>query len=177
MKKKFKTSLIQGKEGELMFEDYLVQNNHTVTHSDEQRDGKNLYWDLEIEDGTRFEIKYDHSAWTYCHMKEHQKCPNLFLEHWSTARNEKCGLYSSLGEADIFVYIIKKVDADGRHLMDYAHTFYIEPFILWCERKNFKDVRCSVTGDDNARGWLAPEWDVIRDSAINGFIKTIKFER
>jgi len=63
----------------MMFEDYLVSNNHTVINSDDQRQGKNLYWDLEIENGTRFEIKYDQKAWVYYHMKEHQHCQTFSL--------------------------------------------------------------------------------------------------
>jgi len=177
MKPNFKGALGYGKEGEMMFEDYLVSNNHTVINSDDQRQGKNLYWDLEIENGTRFEIKYDQKAWVYYHMKEHQHCPNLFLEHWSKTRGEKCGLYSSLGEADIFVYIMKNIDADGRHIGDYAHTFYLEPLIVWCEGKKFRTAPCSTSGDDNAEGWLAPEWDIIADQAFNGYIKKITFDK
>jgi hypothetical protein len=177
MKSNFKGALGYGKEGERMFEDYLVSRKHTVTNSDDQRAGKNLYWDLEIEDGTRFEVKYDQKAWMYFHMKDHQSSPNLFFEYWSKTRDEKCGLYSSLGEADIFVYIMKEIDKEGRHTGDYAHTFYLEPLILWCESKKFRVVPCSTTGDNNAEGWLAPQSEVMKDRAINGYIKQIKFDR
>lgn len=177
MSRTFKPALAHGREGERIFEDYLVLKNYSVINSDDQRNGSNLYWDLEIDDGTRFEVKYDQKAWLYYHSKEHQKCPNLFLEFWSKTRNQKCGVYSSLGEADIFVYIMKHIDEAGRHVGDYAHTFYLEPLILWCESKKFRVVPCSTTGDDNAEGWLAPEWDVVKDSAINGYIKKITFER
>lgn len=175
MSQSFKGAHRRGKEGEMMMTDYLESRNHTVINSDAQRAGKNLYWDLEIENGTRFEVKYDQRAWEYYHMKDYQKSPNLFLENWSKTREEKCGLYSSLGEADIFVYIMKELDAEGRHVRDYAHTFYLEPLIVWCEGRKFRTVACNTTGDDNAEGWLAPESEVVKDKAINGYIRKIIF--
>lgn len=171
---KFKGSLAHGKEGERLWEDYLVGRDHTVVRSDAIRGDDLMYWDLEIESGMRFEVKYDQKAWMYCHNRAWQQSPNLFLECWSTTRNERCGLYSSLGQADVFVYIMKHTDIDGRHLGDYAHVFYLEPLISWCEDKSFRRVPCSTSGDDNAEGWLAPE-NVVEDNKIhNGYISKIE---
>lgn len=156
-----------------MWEDYLTNRNHTVLRSDDVRGRQLLFWDLEIGDGTRFEVKYDQKAWSYFHSKDWQKSPNLFLEFWSKTRNERCGLYSSLGEADIFVYIMKHIDDDGRHKGDYAHVFYLEPLLEWCENKGFRRAPCSVTGDDNAEGWLVPETAVSKDKLHNGYINRI----
>lgn len=166
-------ALNHGKEGEMMWEEYLKERNHTVLRSDDVRGKQLLFWDLEINDGTRFEVKYDQKAWLYYHSKEWQKSPNLFLEYWSTTRNERCGLYSSLGEADIFVYIMRHVDELGVYKGDYAYVFYIEPLIEWCEKKKFRSARCSTSGDDNAKGWLVPETAVVEDKLHNGFISRV----
>ena len=167
------SAINNGKEGERMWEDYLVQRKHSVLRSDDVRGEQLLFWDLEIDDGTRFEVKYDQKAWLYYHNREGQECPNLFLECWSTTRNEPCGLYSGIGETDIFVYIMKHIDSTGRHVGDYAHVFYLEPLIFWCEGKSFRKVPCSTTGDDNAEGWLAPENTVIDEKLHNGYINKV----
>ena len=169
----FRNALSTGKEGERMWEDYLIRRKHSVLRSDDVKGEQLLFWDLEIDDGTRFEVKYDQKAWTYYHNKDHQPCPNLFLECWSTTRNEPCGLYSSIGEADIFVYIMKHVDAEGRHAGDYAHVFYLEPLVSWCETQSFRKVPCSTSGDDNAVGWLAPEDVVVHERLHNGYINKV----
>lgn len=167
-----------GKEGELMWEDYLKEKGHNVLRSDDVRNGVNLYWDLEIDSGTRFEVKYDLSAYDYYYKRPEQTCPNLFIECWSKTRNEPSGLYSSLGEADIFVYIMKHTDEEGRHLGNYAYSFWLEPFLVWVETqdkmKGFKRVPCSNKGDNNAEGWLVEEELVNENKIHNGYINKIE---
>lgn len=170
----WKNALNNGKEGELLWKEYLELRNHDVIMSDDVRGNQLLFWDIETNDGTRFEVKYDQKAWPYYHSKDWQKSPNLFLEYWSTTRDEKCGMYSLLGNSDIFVYIMKYIDEHGVHKSNYAHVFYVEPLIEWCERKMFKSARCSATGDDNAIGWLVPESDVVNDALHNGYINRVE---
>lgn len=167
-----------GEIGERIVESFLAAEGHNVIRSEDVRqDGNLLYWDLQIDNGTRFEVKYDVSGYEYMH-KYGRDNPNLFIEWWSTTRNEKCGIFSSIGEADVFVYIFKETNRAGEFVKNYAHTFYLEDFAIWCNdcRDSWKDVTCYLIGNENARGWLVNESVMLKNKHLNGYIKTIQFE-
>lgn len=174
----FRKKIKEGDEGERLWENYLVSIGQSVVRSsDVKPPNKRLYWDLENQKNTRFEVKYDTSGYGYMHRRGGE-CPNLFIEWMSLTTGKKCGIYSSIGEADIFVYIFKKTSPEGENLGDYAHVFYLEDFAVWVDdsggkRHGWKDVPCSVKGDNNARGWLVPEKVVLDNAHTNGHIQTI----
>ena len=181
----FRNKIKEGDEGERLWEKHLVSMGQSVIRSsDVKPPNKRLYWDLEISESTadkhkntRFEVKYDTSGYEYMHRRG-SEYPNLFIEWMSLTTGKKCGIYSSIGEADIFVYIFKKTSPSGEHLGDYAHVFYLEDFAVWVDdiggkRHGWKDVPCNVKGDNNARGWLVPEKVVLDTAHTNGHIKTI----
>jgi len=173
----FKNKSREGDRGELLWESYLVSKGQTVIRSrDVKPPNKNLYWDLENQKKTRFEVKYDTSGYEYMHKRK-GTYPNLFIEWMSLTTGKRCGIYSSIGEADVFVYIFKKESSTGEHMGDYAHVFHLEDFAVWVDdsegkRHGWKDVPCSVKGDNNARGWLVPEKEVLDNKHINGYIET-----
>jgi hypothetical protein len=142
-----------------MWAEHLVSKGHEVVFSEP----KMVYWDIKDSLGNYYEVKLDEKALYYA--RKQNRPPNMFMEYWSTKRNEACGVM--VLEVNYFVYIVKQLE---KCFM--AYVFDYEPMKEHLIKTEYKSRDNSATGDNNALGWLVPIHE-ITNSSDSGFIKSV----
>jgi len=149
-----------GLRGEMMWAEYLMSKGHSVQFSEAN---SVCYWDVLDSNGKYYEVKLDEKALYYAN--KYKRPPNMFLEYWSTKRNEMCGVM--VLEVDYFVYIIKQLDSC--HL---AYVFDYPVMQSHLSESDYPSRDNSSTGDNNALGWVVPV-ETMTKSQETGFIKSV----
>lgn len=122
-----------------------------------------VYWDIKDSLGNYYEVKLDEKALYYA--RKQNRPPNMFMEYWSTKRNEACGVM--VLEVNYFVYIVKQLD---KCFM--AYVFDYETMKEHLIKTEYKSRDNSATGDNNALGWLVPIHE-ITNSPDSGYLKSV----
>ena len=144
-------SFEKGNRGEDLWVKYLQSMG--VTKINRAPKGKFYDWDIKAElDGCvrTFEVKYDTIGYSL-----NPKNPNLYIEFENTAKGELSGIYAS--KADEYVYMFERGNSVTAYIFDRVML------LTHLEESNYRKVGNSSTGDDNARGWIPPLQELIKE--------------
>mgnify|MGYP003664977044 FL=1 len=156
----------KGYEGEDLWKQHLESKGVKAEFSS-RKGNKPVYWDVkDTSSGVKYEVKLDEKAMYWA--RKQSRPPNLYIEYWSTTRDEKCGIYSL--EADYLIYIVK--DLEGRTVTYDGYCFKVPQLIDHLEASDYKTKGNSMYGDDNAKGWVPPINSLIENKS-SGFVKCV----
>jgi hypothetical protein len=116
------------------------------------------------DQGKKYEVKLDEKA--YWWAKKLNRPPNIYVEYWSTKRNERCGIY--LLEAEYFIYIVRLMDKTHE-----AYCFDTDVLLKHLESSDYTTRGNKRFGDDNAKGWTPPIHELVENKS-SGFLKCVK---
>lgn len=134
-------------KGEELWFNYLSKTHTNITTAPNYK-----FYDWDVKGDYKgntytYEVKYDAIGVVYA--EKYSRPVNLYIEFRNTTQNEDSGILAS--KADYYVYIF-----DGLYAVDTAYIFNRAELLHHIKGSVYKVVGNSLSGDDNALGWLVP---------------------